>query len=235
MVLTNTSDMGAHGLRQISPLFLDMQTHFLQVRALADSKEISVQSLKEIKLLSKHALNTLDHALFAIDVMQTELPLTTLSAAAAAQDVASDLRKLATAYGVELDIDITKKLEPVYANEAAIKGALYGLASSLITTHQPSKKKVCLVIAAQETAPNIQRLGVYSPDLQISPSTIRLARSLVGQARSMAPTETYNAGLGLVVSDQLVQSLGSKMRRFTHRGQKGLGFYVPISSQLSFV
>lgn len=219
----------------MAPLLLDLQTYFLQVNALADNKDITPKELKEIKLISKHALSTLDYALFAVNCVQTELPLTTLSAAAAAQDIVSSLKQLADIYGVELKLDITKKLDPIYSNQSAVKGALYGLASSIITSHQPSRKKVRLVIAAQETAPTTQRLGIYSPDIQISPSAIKQARNLAGSARLLAPTETYQSGLGLLVSDQLAQALGCQLRRFSHRGHKGIGFYVPMSSQLSLI
>jgi len=233
--LAKSTINNANSTRRLLPLMLDLQSHFLQITALADNKDITEHSLKEIKSLSKHALMTLDYALFAIDALQTEMPFTTLSAAAAAQDVVANLKQLANIYGVEIQLDITKKLDPVYTNQAAIKGALYGLATSLITSHQPTGKKVKLIVAAQETAPNIQRLGIYSPDIQINPSSIKLARSLAGSARAIAPTETFNSGLGLLVSDQLTQALGCGLRRFSHRGQKGIGFYIPQSAQLSLI
>ena len=222
-------------LERISPLLLDLQTYFLQIRALVEPKKVEEQSLKEIGLLSKHALAILDYALFAVDGFQTELTFTTLSAAALAQDVAENLRQLALVYNVDLDLDVTKTLEPVFTNELAAKGTLYGLASSLITASQPSKKRTHLIIAAQETAPDTQRLGIYSPDLRISPKAIRQARVLAGQARSMAPRELHSSGLGLIVSDQLAIALGSHLKRFVHRGQRGIGFYVPMSTQLSFL
>lgn len=228
-------DLSVLRLRQLNPLLLDMQTYFLQVNALADNKNISHKELKEIGLISKHALATLDYALFAVSCMQTELPLTTLSAAAAAQDVSSSLKKLAHIYGVDLKLDMTQKLDPVFSNQSAIKGALYGLASSIITSQQPTKKKIRLVIAAQETAPTTQRIGVYSPDIQINSSTLKQARKLADTARLLAPSETQLSGLGLLVADQLAQALGCQLRRFTHRGHKGLGFYVPMSSQLSLI
>lgn len=233
--MASTENAAVEGLKQISPLLYDLQTRFLQVRALAEVSKGDKTSLKEIQLLSKHALVTLDYALFAVDALQTELPLTSVSAAAAAQDVAQDLWQLSKTYGVELELDVSKRLEPVYANEAALKGALFGLVSSLIVSQQPSDKKLRFVIAAQQTAPKTQRLGVYSPDGVIGSNTIRQARKLAGNARSVAPSEVHNSGLGLVVSDQLTQALGSELQRFTHRRQKGIGFYVPMSAQLSFL
>jgi hypothetical protein len=222
-------------LQRMAPLLLDLQTYFLQVRTLTEPDDVDNQALKEVRLLSRHALAMLDYALFVIDGLQTELALTTVSAAAAALGVAESLRQLAGSYNVDLDLDITNKLEPVFANEAAMKGALYGLASGLITGRSANGKRARLVIAAQETAPATQRLGVYSPDIIINPAVVRRARTLAGQARSVAPAEIHNAGLGIVISDQLTLALGSHLRRFAHRGQKGLGFYVPRSAQLSIL
>lgn len=223
-------------LNSISPLLFDLQNHFLQIRALAEAKEPDPQSIDEIRLLSRHALLILDYAMFAIDAAQTELPLTTISAAAMAKDVAEDLKRLAGAYDVDIDLDVTKQLEPVLTNEAAAKGALYGLASSLIVIPRSSDKKIRIVIAAQETKPNTQRLGVYSPDLKVTPSAVKLSRLLAGKnARSVAPAEVHHSGLGLMVSDQLSQALGSQLLKFTHRGNKGIGFYVPMSAQLSIL
>ena len=140
--MASTENAAVEGLKQISPLLYDLQTRFLQVRALAEVSKGDKTSLKEIQLLSKHALVTLDYALFAVDALQTELPLTSVSAAAAAQDVAQDLWQLSKTYGVELELDISRRLEPVYANEAALKGALFGLVSSLIVSQQPNDKKL---------------------------------------------------------------------------------------------
>jgi hypothetical protein len=233
--LGNPTFDGANRLQQFSPLLFDLQNHFLQVRVLAEISSTDRAAIKEIELVSKHALIALDYALFAVDALQTELPLTSVSAAAAAQDVAENLRLLAKAYDVELELDISNRLEPVYANEAALKGVLYGLASSLITASGITVKRPKIVIAAQGTTPKVQRLGVYSPNVIMPSSAIKQARQLAGKVRFLAPKELHHAGLGLVVSDQLAQALGSRLRQFTHRGQRGIGFYVPMSGQLGLL
>jgi hypothetical protein len=234
--MSNKTGSNTYNLRQLTPLLLDLQAHFLQVSALAENDKINAESLKEIRLLSKHALTMIDYAVFAADYLQEELPLTTISAAAAAKDVALGLKQLSVAYNVKIDLDITKRLEPIYANEAAVKGALYCLAASLITeSGMSSLKGAKIIIAAQETAPSTKRLGVYSPDIDLNPAAIKLARSLMGRARAAVPSDMHHSGLGLIVSDQLSQALGSKLQRFVHRDQKGIGFYVSMSQQLSFI
>jgi hypothetical protein len=232
--LDNIEQLGPDQLQRFSPLLYDLQNHFLQVRTLSEFAETDKAAIKEIELISKHALIALDYALFAVDAMQTQLPFTSVSAAAAAQDVTESLRLLAKSYDVDLRLDITRKLEPVYANEAALKGALYGLAASLIINRDANIKRPTVVVAAQETMPQKQRLGVYSPDMAVPSSAIKLARSLAYKARFVAPQELHHSGLGLVVSDQLARALGCRLKRFTHRGQGGIGFYVPTSGQLGF-
>lgn len=228
-------DKGAQNIKKVSPILIDMQTYFLQIKILAESLDKRGDNYRDIELISKHALATLDYALFALDSLQTEMPLTSVSGAAAVQDVANDLSRFALAYDVELQLDVSKKLEPIYANEAAIKGVIFGLASSLISSRKSGSKKKRIVIAAQETTPTLQRLGVYSPDLDINPRILKIARNIAGQARSAMPSEFHNSGLGILVSDQLALAIGSQLKNFTHRGQRGIGFYIPISTQLSLI
>lgn len=222
-------------LTQISPLLLDIQTRFLQIKTLTESKKLSKSEIKDIERLSNHALSSLDYALFAINNLQSELPLTTVSAAAAAQDVAQDLWHIAKAYDVDLQIDISKKLDPVFTNESALKGSLHGLASELIIARNPEVNKQRVVIAVQQTSPKTQRIGVFSNDIKMSLAGVRRANKFAENSRMAAPKDLSSSGVGLVVSGQLVNLLQSKLQAFAHKGQPGLGFYVPMSAQLSLL
>lgn len=232
MAIQNTHE---NQLLRVTPLLFDLQTTFLQVKALAEVSKGDQTSLKEIQTLSKYALATLDYALFAVNSLQTEMPFTSVSAAAAAQDVVQDLRSFSKSYGVELDLDFTKKLEPVYVNEAALKGVLFGLVSSLILSQKFQPNNAKFTIAAQQTSPKTQRIGVYSNGGAVKVAIINRARGLSSKARSLAPSDINGSGLGLVVSDQLATALGSELQQFTHRKLKGIGFYVPMSAQLSLL
>lgn len=223
-------------LASVSPLLFDIQTRFLQIKTLAETKNLNKSNIRDIERLSKHALASLDYALFAISNLQSELPLTSVSAAAAAQDVAQDLWHIAKTYDVDLQIDISKKLDPVFTNEAALKGTLHGLASSLITARNPqesSRQKV--VLAVQQTAPKTQRIGVFSPDIKMSLSGVRQANKFALNSRMSAPMDMSSSGVGLVVSGHLINLMQSKLQAFAHKGQPGLGFYVPMSAQLSLL
>ena len=109
------------------------------------------------------------------------------------------------------------------------------MASSLIAAQQDSSKRTRFVIAAQQTAPNIQRLGVYSMDSYIQKESIRKIVQLSEAARASAPKDMYNSAIGLLISNHLVDALGSELKNFTHKKQKGIGFYLPLSGQLTFL
>ncbi len=220
-------------VQQASPLLIDLQTRFLQIKTLSEQK--SVDNIAEIELLSKHALATLDYTLFALDAHQLSLPFTTVSAAAVASDVAHELTPLAKAYNVDIQLDAAHALEPVFANEAALRGSLHGLLSSLISARPSDNKPARVIIAAQQTLPTTQRLGVYSSDIIISNLATKQARSLAGQTRSVAPADLHHSGVGLVATDQLLKMFNSSVKSFKHKGMQGLGFYVPLSTQLSLL
>jgi len=219
----------------MSLLLYDLQIRFLQIKAIAESNPMDSSVQQNTVLLSKNALMMIDYVAFAINTLQSELPLTSISASALAQDVAHDLYKLAQAYNVEIELDTSKKLEPIYANEAAVKGALFGLASSLISAQQDNSKRTRFVIAAQQTAPNLQRIGVYSADAHIQKESIRKVGHLSQAARASAPKDMHNSAIGLLMSNHLVEALGSELKNFTHKKQKGIGFYLPLSGQLTFI
>ena len=90
-------------------------------------------------------------------------------------------------------------------------------------------------MAVQQTSPKTQRIGVFSPDIKMSLSGVRRANSFANHARMTAPKDISHSGVGLVVSGQLIELLQSKLQAFSHKGQTGLGFYVPMSAQLSLL
>ena len=217
----------------VNPLFLDFQEKFLQIKALSEADGDS----ELIGKISKQGLDILNYVMFAVHSQQTQMELTSVSAAAAAQDVTSELSRLAKAYGVDLRLEASPKLEPVYANSAAIKATLYGLLSGLITTCQVEPKASSgpkIIVTVQQTGVFRQRIGVYSGDIDISVSHISKANQLLG-AKMPAPKLTSSSGLGFALANHCVSLMGSNLRGFNHRAYQGAGFYVPMSRQLTLV
>ena len=217
-----------------NPLFVDFQEKFLQIKALAENGQNLQQNAELIEKISRQGLGILSYVLFAVHANQTELPLTSLSAAAAAQDVTSELSQLAKAYNITLKLDAGKKLEPVYANYSALKGSLYGLLSGFILSNQSTSKST-ITVAVQQTATTTQRIGVYSNDLNINMADIANAGQLSHKAKMIVPDSSSSSGIGFALASQLVNRLDSNLKSFSHKRSKGVGFYIPMSRQLSFI
>lgn len=220
-----------------SPLLFELQAHLIRIKALADTSIKSTpkrQQLVDIEKVSAHALTMLDYALFALETRQTSLALSPVSAVAAAQDVVQELRQLAKAYDVTLELDVTKKLAPVYANEAALKGVLHGLAYSAITAQSADANRT-VVLSVQSTQPGQQRIGVFAPGINLTSKSVDRARSLAGTARVTAPNELYAGGLGLLVSDELTRALQSSLTTIRRHKHNGVGMYISTSNQLQLV
>lgn len=228
---------GSVDIQRYSPLLFELQSHLIRIKTLADTStksSIRRSQMVGIERISKHALAVLDYALFAIESRQTALPLSAVSAVAAAEDVMQELWQLARSYDVKLELEATKRLGPVYANEAALRGALHGLTHSAITA-QTTQAKRKIIISVQGTQPGQQRLGVLAPGLHFSSASVTRARELATKARVSAPNELYGGGLGLLVSDELTRALDSKLTDIRRHGQRGVGFYISTSNQLSLV
>ena len=232
-----TLEGGNTDLSGYSPLLFELQAHLIRIKALADTSTKAVPKraqFVEIEKISKHALSMLDYALFAIETKQTALALSPVSATAAAQDVLQELWQLAKSYDVMLELDVTKRLPPIYAHEAALKGVLHGLVYSAITA-QTTEQHRTVTISVQGTQPGQQRLGVFAPGVMFTEKSIARAKSLSGRARLAAPSELYAGGLGLLVSDELSRALQTELTTIRRHKHSGVGFYVSTSNQLQLV
>lgn len=220
-----------------SPLLFELQAHLIRIKAISDTSTKFTPrraQLAEIEKISKHALSMLDYALFALEIRQTSLQLSPISATAAAQDVIQELQSLAKSYDVTLELDATKRLQPIYAHEAALKGVLHGLAYSAITA-QSAEQKRTVTLSVQGTQPGQQRIGIFAPGITFTGKSIERARAVSGSARVAAPTELYAGGLGLLVSDELTKALHAELTTVRRHKHSGVGFYVSTSNQLQLV
>ena len=220
-----------------SPLLFELQAHLIRIKVIADTSTKYTPrktQLIEIEKISKNALSMLDYALFAIETRQTALPLSPISATAAAQDVMQELQNLAKSYDVTLELDATKRLQPIYAHESALKGVIHGLAYSAITA-QSSEQKRRVTVSVQGTQPGQQRIGVFAPGITFTGKSIERARAVSGTARVSAPAELYAGGLGLLVSDELSKALHTSLTTVRRHKHSGVGFYVSTSNQLQLV
>jgi hypothetical protein len=185
--------------------------------------------------LSKHGLQMLHYALFAIENQQTVLPLTSMSAAAAMHEVYNELAPLAASYGATLHFDASSSLDLVYANETSLKGSVYALVAGIITGARHGVAP-SITLAVQQTKPKEQRIGIYSDTTEINLRTIRQALPKADVTQRMgANGKLHKTNLGFAVSTLLTSQLQAKLESFEHKKAQGVGFYMPESAQLQLV
>lgn len=191
--------------------------------------------MHDINYLSKYGLNLLHYALFAIENLQTNLPLTSVSASSALYDVYADLFPLAKSYNVKLKFESSPKLDLVYANKTSLQGSIYALVAGLITGINTNGSKN-ITIAVQQTKPKQQRVGVYSSNMPVGTHLVKKSLSTITKNNRMfTPTITHRSGLGFAVSKELAERLNTTYHSFEHLNNKGIGFYLPESAQLSLL
>lgn len=213
-------------------ILYELQQILIQIK---NSSELSASEQRLlVGDLSKHGLNILHYALFALETSQLQLDLTTVSAAAALYDVIQDIKPLAANYDVELSFDASPNLEPVYTNQEYLKGSIYGLLAGIITSTNQNQEKVKLTVTVQQTKPFIQRIGVYSDSGLITTKLVRPIKT-ARVIRMTRPEFTHTSGLGFTVSQLLTERLQAHFEPFSHKNNKGIGFYLAESKQLSLI
>ena len=183
--------------------------------------------------LSNHGLNMLNYALYAMESTQQQIPFTSVSAAAALYDVTKDIKPLADSYGAKVSFNASSNLEPVYTNEQSLKGSIYGLLAGIISSNL-NPTGCDLTVSVQQTKPFIQRIGVYSKGDLITTKLVRPTKSQRVMHMSR-PDTTHTSGLGFTVSQLLTERIQANFEPFVHKTNKGIGFYLAESKQLSLI
>jgi len=175
----------------------------------------------------------LNYILFASHYKQTELELTSVSAAGAAKDALFDIHQISKKMPVDICFESSKQLDLVYSNTTAIRGIVFGLAAGCLHMIEPNQR-ARVVVSVQQTNVNTQRIGIFSRDLDLRATDIRKT-GLSQKNLMITPELSANSGVGFYISNELSKIINSEIKQFNHRSLPGVGFYVPLSNQLQLV
>ncbi len=214
---------------QQNSLLFDFQEKFIQLKALAEAKD----GYDQIGQISSEALSMLNYILFASHYKQTELELTSVSAAGAAKDALFDIHQISKNMPVDICFESSKQLDLVFSNTTAIRGIVFGLAAGCLHMLEPHQR-ARVVVSVQQTNVNTQRIGIFSNDLDLRATDIRNTVSS-NENLMITPGLSANSGIGFYISNELSKIIKSEIRQFSHRSLPGVGFYVPLSNQLQLV
>lgn len=183
------------------------------------------------------ALTLVDCYLFGLELMreQTSLALEPVSVSSTFVDIAHDLHGVAGQYGVDLELSIAGKYEPVMAHPRGLRAALLSLGYGLVEAQAAQEvKRHTLTLAVHRTSQGIVA-GMYGEYQHLDASAWRTALKLCGQASQPFTALTSGSGAGLFVADTILRSMQSRLRVGRHQKASGLAATFQPSQQLAFV
>lgn len=146
-----------------------------------------------------------------------------------------ELAKTARQYGVELELHIQGKYEPVIAHRLALQTALVSLGQTLIEAvpamGAPQQR---LQVAAHRTKHGIVA-GMYCDAEELTPHILRQAQELLGEAHQPFVSVSPGSGAGVFVADTILAGMSSHLRVGRFQRQPGFAVTLLPSRQLSFV
>lgn len=196
------------------------------------------EPLEQIQSSADMSLQLLDSYLMSLRVgltPETKLTLAPVSVAAVLHETAEQLQTAARQYGVELELHIDGKYEPVLAHQRCLHNALlalgYALIEALPATESP---KLHLQFAAHRTKYGIVA-GMYSNLNSLTPQTFRRGKALAGQARQPLVGSLPGGGAGVFVADVLLRAMDSSLRVGRFHKLPGFAVTLPPSEQLQLI
>lgn len=183
------------------------------------------------------ALTLVESYLLGVELLSSQqaLELEPVSVSSILTDTAHQLDRYAKEYGVEMEVSIAGRYEPVMAHQAGLKAALTSLGYALIEARAASDEKgpKRIVLAGHRNMHGIVT-GMYGTNT-IDGVAWRKALKLYGNARQPLASLLGSSGAGVFVANALAQAMESKLRAGRHGRQAGLAITLPPSQQLQFV
>ncbi len=190
--------------------------------------------LGSIETAASRAMWFVDSFLLSHQLSQQQsLILEPVTVSAALNDSAHMLDKLAKQYDSEIEVRLSGKYGPVMAHQEALRTAIVGLATTLITADSGEDCKR-YVLAAHKSRGGVVT-GVFCHNNTLSQSVFRQGKALYGQARQPLRNVTAHAGAGVFIADSLFTSMESRLRVARHHKLTGLAATLHPSYQLALV
>lgn len=211
---------------------------FLQIQRQAELARMTGSSdLNSIENSADSALRLLDNYLLGLRLSKQNISLEQepVSISAVLYDSGQLLYNLAKDYGVDLELSITGRYEPVIAHKVGLESAIVSLGSSLIEAVGAQEGDKCHLQLATHRCRYGIVAGVYANNSHLTTELLRQGRKLVGSARQPLVNLTYNAGTGIFVADSILKAMSLSLKASRHKNLYGLGAVMKASRQLQLV
>jgi K+-sensing histidine kinase KdpD len=184
------------------------------------------------------ALQLVDSYLLGLQLMreQTQLELEPVSVSSTVVDIAHALTRFASQYGVDIQVEVTGRFQPVMAHARGLRAALLSLGYGLVEAQatQEDKRLRRLRIVTHRTPRGIVA-GMYGTYDGVCAAQWRTALALCGQASQPFTALGAGSSAGLFVADTILRSMDSRLHVGNHGRQRGLAAMLHPSQQLQLV
>jgi hypothetical protein len=219
-------------------LKLPLQQIARQAELQRESRDDIEEPMRHIQTSADMSLQLLDSYLMSLRfgfMSEAKLELAPVSVAAVLHETADRLRVIAQQYGVEVELHIDGKYEPVMAHRHGLMSALLALGYALIEAlpaAEPSRLR--LEFAAHRTKYGIVA-GMYGELNHLTPQAFRRSKALAGQAAQPLTGSLPGSGAGVFVADALLAAMESHLRVGRFHKLPGFAVTLPPSQQLQLV
>ena len=233
-------------MEQFGRLFMalgeELKLPFEQIARQAELLQLTqtpdAAGLRRMQTSADMSLQLLDSYLMSLKLglmPEAKLALAPVSVAAVLHETAESLRAQARQYGVELELHIDGKYEPVMAHQMALKSALLSLGYALIEALPASEaSQLRLQFAAHRTKYGIVA-GMYAQFDQLTPQAFRRGKALAGRTRQPFTGSLPGSGAGVLVADVILSAMQSQLRVGRFHKLPGFAVTLPPSEQLQLV
>ncbi|HKU18247.1 MAG TPA: hypothetical protein VJP80_03145 [Candidatus Saccharimonadales bacterium] len=185
------------------------------------------------------ALQLVDSYMLGLELLrsQTELELEPVSVSSTLVDTAHHLERFARQHGVELELRIAGRYEPVMAHGRGLRAALLSLGFALAEAVGASEvRKLKVITLATHRSPRGIVAGMYSAEGQgFTAASWRRALQLNGYATQAFTAASAGSGAGFFVADAILRSMQTRLRVGRYDHQPGMSAVFQPSQQLHFV
>ncbi len=201
-----------------------------QIRSQAALRDIQTTADMSLQLLDSYVLS------LRLSMQSTAtLDLEPVSVAAVLYDTAAALRSVAGQYGVDLQLHVHGRYEPVMAHRQALQSAMISLGYSLIEALPANGANTLrLQLATHRTKDGIVA-GMYGDLDGLTPRMFRRALELQGYVRQPFVSVLPGSGAGVFVAHNLLSAMASRLRVGRFHRLPGFAVTLRTSEQLQLV
>lgn len=239
MVVDELNNLNSDDYSILRNVAEDLKTPLLRiVSQLQLNQSLGKGNIHEIEIIASATLRLLDSFIVSTQVYtgQQQLKLEPVSPYVVMKDCNQYLRDLANLHGYETEFKLQKGVGLIMADVIILKAAitsliysfLYNANSNRILTNQK------ILFTLRKSKQTIEA-GVFSQGFEMTNKSLNKVRDLKGIARQLASDLSHGSGAGIVIADQLLSSMNTRLRPVRVNRLNGLVVNLMPSKQLSLL